>query len=127
MKLALKLIALLAVLVSFALSTRSVVGADNSGDVGYDVVYCVDDLPVWERIPKTGLASFSPGILIRHIHAEVNPESWKSGGEIRPWEKQASLVIKQTKQNHHKISMLLDSLHDEADALRLKSFSQRNQ
>jgi hypothetical protein len=103
------------------------VGADSSSDIGYTVVYCVDDLAVWERLPKTGIASFNPGILIRHIQAEGAPESWKFGGEIRPWEKQASLVIKQTKQNHHKISMLLDSLHDEADALRLKSLSQRNQ
>jgi hypothetical protein len=82
----------------------------------HTVVYSVGDLPVWSNFPKAQHEQFDPSLLIAHIQTVVAPESWNSFSvQIRPYPKDAALVITQSRENHHQISSLLEKLHDRAD------------
>jgi hypothetical protein len=87
----------------------------------YTVVYMVGDLPVWQRIPKTGAASFD-AMLIDHIQTVVAPEAWTGTRQIRPFEKNESLIITQSGANHEAVSDLLQRMRDEIDARYKREF-----
>ena len=83
----------------------------------HTVVYSVRDLPVWSNFPKKEQERFDPSLLITHIQSVVAPESWNTfSAQIRPYPKDATLVITQSRENHLQISELLGKLHDQADS-----------
>ena len=71
------------------------------------ITYAVADLPVWRTNLKDA-PQFAPEVLMTYLRSTVDPASWKAGAEMRPFERNASLVVAQTQANHEKI----------ADALR---------
>lgn len=70
-------------------------------------VYRVADLAVWEPAAN-GELQFAPDVLISLIRATTSPGT--SQQEIRPFAKNASLVISQTDANHERVARLLDEL-----------------
>jgi len=69
------------------------------------ITYPLADLPVfWGK-------KFDPSILIMCFKASVDPESWQNGvGEIQVFEKNLSIVVTQTPDNHKRIEQLLELL-----------------
>ena len=84
-------------------------------------VYPVPDLQVWKVRP--GGVEFDADLLINHIESTVAPNSWRceprdaADGVVQAFERNGSLVICQTKENHQAIADLLNELRgpDEAD------------
>lgn len=80
------------------------------------VVYPVPDLQVWKVRPQG--VQFDADLLIAHIKATVEPQSWRGAacgspadaehadGAIQPFERNGSLVICQTEANHERITQL---------------------
>ena len=83
-------------------------------------VYPVPDLQVWKVRP--GGVEFDADLLVAHIKATVAPQSWRGAvcadpakgaqadGEIQPFERNGSLVVCQTKENHERIARLLHEM-----------------
>jgi hypothetical protein len=77
----------------------------------YLITYAVADLPVW-RNKGDKSPEFAPEVLTTYLRATVDPKSWKKGADIRPFTKQAALVIAQTQANHEKIADALESFRE---------------
>jgi hypothetical protein len=75
------------------------------------VTYAVADLPVWRSNLKD-TPHFAPEVLIKYLQATVDPNSWRTGAEIRPFERNASLVIAQTQSNHEKIADTISAFRE---------------
>jgi len=90
------------------------------------VVYPVPDLQVWTVRPDG--VEFDADLLITHIKSTVDPQSWRGGvcadpkraehadGAIRPFERNGSLVICQTEENHKQITHLLTKMRADGQA-----------
>ena len=84
-------------------------------------VYPVPDLQVWKVRP--GGVEFDADLLINHLKSAVAPNSWRSDANpnaeaaIEAFERNGSLVICQTKENHRAVADVLSELrgHDEAE------------
>jgi hypothetical protein len=96
-------IALLSPVILFAVPKRETASAEKI----YTINYAVADLPVWRSNLKDA-PKFAPEVLTKYLRSTVDPNSWKNGAEIRPFQRNASLVITQTQANHEKIA---DALH----------------
>ncbi len=85
-------------------------GADSKArdERVYPVIY----LPVWQVDPATDEPTrFNPQILIAHIRTYVGSDHWNDG-TIRPFPKNASLVVIQTQDGHARVAKLLAALRD---------------
>ena len=67
------------------------------------IPYAVADLPVWRTNLKDA-PKFAPELLVTYLQSTVDPASWEAGAQMRPFERNASLVISQTQANHEKIA-----------------------
>jgi len=86
-------------------------------------VYPVPDLQVWKVRPQG--VQFDADLLVAHLKSTVNPQSWRgavcsspadaehANGAIEPFERNGSLVICQTEENHEQIANLLQKLRAE--------------
>lgn len=90
---ALGLVLLLAIFASAESKARKVL---------YPMTYNVSDLPVWRTNGKE--TEFAPQVLIKYLQTTVDPQSWKSGAELKADERRASLIISQTQANHGAIA-----------------------
>jgi len=94
-------------------------------------VYPVPDLQVWKVRPQG--VQFDADLLIAHLKSTVDPRSWRGAvcadpqraahadGAIQPFERNGSLVICQTEENHEQIVKLLTKMRvdgQEKDAAR---------
>lgn len=76
--------------------------------------YPVPDLQVWKVRP--GGVEFDAELLVNHIQSAVAPNSWRSEANpgadaaIEAFERNGSLVICQTKENHEAIAEMLNQL-----------------
>jgi hypothetical protein len=77
----------------------------------YSINYAVADLPVWRTNLKDA-PKFAPELLTAYLRSTVDPNSWKTGAEMHPVQRNASLVITQTESNHNKIFEALNLLRD---------------
>jgi beta-mannanase len=77
----------------------------------YAMTYAVADLPVWRTNLKDA-PKFSPEVLTKYLRSTVDPNSWNTGGEIRPNQRTASLVIAQSQSNHEKIADALKAFRE---------------
>lgn len=77
-------------------------------------VYPVPDLQVWKVRP--GGIEFDADLLVSHLKSAVVPNSWRSEANpgadaaIKAFERNGSLVISQTKENHRAIAEMLSEL-----------------
>lgn len=86
-------------------------------------VYPVPDLQVWKVRPQG--VQFDADLLVAHLKSTVGPQSWRgavcsspadaknANGAIQPFERNGSLVICQTEENHEQIANLLRKMRDE--------------
>jgi beta-mannanase len=77
----------------------------------YQVNYNVADLPVWRSNLKDA-PRFAPEVLTTHLRSTIDPASWSNGATIRPFARNASLVIAQSKANHAKIADALKAFRE---------------
>jgi hypothetical protein len=92
-------------------------GADSKArdERVYPVIYNVSDLAVWQVDPTTDEPTrFNPQILIAHIRTYVGSDHWNDG-TIRPFLKNASIVVFQTQDGHARVAKLLAALRDESE------------
>ena len=92
-------------------------------------VYPVPDLQVWTVRPQG--VEFDADLLVAHVKATIDPQSWRgavysnpaeaerASGEIRPVERNGSLVVCQTEENHQKIAKLFQKMR--TDSLQKES------
>jgi hypothetical protein len=90
------------------------------------VVYPVPDLQVWTVRPDG--VEFDADLLIAHIKSTIDPQSWRDAvcadpkqaeradGAIQPFERNGSLVICQTEENHKQIANLLTKMRVDGQA-----------
>ena len=83
-------------------------------------VYPVPDLQVWKVRPQG--VQFDADLLVAHVKSTVDPQSWRgavcsspaaaehANGAIEPFERNGSLVICQTEENHEQIANLLQKM-----------------
>lgn len=83
-------------------------------------VYPVPDLQVWKVRPQG--VQFDADLLIAHIKSTIDAQSWRgfvyadpqqaerANGAIQPFERNGSLVICQTEENHQQIANLLTKM-----------------
>ncbi|MBA4107277.1 MAG: hypothetical protein C0485_16145 [Pirellula sp.] len=83
-------------------------------------VYPVPDLQVWKVRPQG--VQFDADLLVAHLKSTVDPQSWRgavysspadaehANGAIQPFERNGSLVICQTEENHEQIANLLQKM-----------------
>ncbi len=83
-------------------------------------VYPVPDLQVW-KVRSQGV-QFDADLLVAHVKSTVDPQSWRgavcsspadaknANGAIQPFERNGSLVISQTEENHERIARLLQKM-----------------
>lgn len=83
-------------------------------------VYPVPDLQVWKVRPQG--VQFDADLLVAHLKSTVDPQSWRgavcsspaaaehANGAIEPFERNGSLVICQTEENHEQIANLLQKM-----------------
>ncbi|TWT32285.1 hypothetical protein KOR34_40470 [Posidoniimonas corsicana] len=76
-------------------------------------LYEASDLPVW-RQTGNGEVVFDASLLVAHIQSTVSPKTWSEECIIREYEKNASLIVSQTRDNHNRVAKLLDSLRQKA-------------
>lgn len=107
----LRRLVVLAILGTFAVTWmfHDAQAEDQKLEVIHNRVYYIADLPVWQFTPKAE-PKFDAKILIAYIKTTVSPDSWFGDAEIRPFNKNASLVVAQTAANHEKIADLLSEL-----------------
>jgi hypothetical protein len=84
------------------------------------VAYPVPDLQVWKVRPQG--VEFDAELLVAHIKSTIDSQSWRGGvysdptvgeranGAIQPFERNGSLVICQTEENHEQIAKLLQKM-----------------
>lgn len=73
-------------------------------------VYSVGDLTVWRPVGE-GVLTFDAKMLVALIKVHVEPTSWDTAGcVIAPQEATATLVIRQTFENHRRIATMLERL-----------------
>ena len=89
-------------------------------------VYPVPDLQVWKVRPQG--VQFDADLLIAHIKSTIDAQSWRgfvyadpqqaerANGAIRPFERNGSLVICQTEENHKQIAKLLTKMRVDGQA-----------
>ena len=87
-------------------------------------VYPVPDLQVWKVRPQG--VEFDADLLTAHVKATIAPHSWRgavysnpaqaehASGEIRPFERNGSLVVCQTEENHKKIANLFQKMRTDS-------------
>lgn len=74
-------------------------------------VYAISDLPVFSS------EEFDPSVLIAYVKLAVDPESWQDGiGAVAVYERNLSVVITQTEQNHEQIKVVLEGLRSKDGA-----------
>lgn len=83
-------------------------------------VYPVPDLQVWKVRPQG--VQFDADLLVAHLKSTIDPQSWRgavcsspadaehASGAIEPFERNGSLVICQTEENHEQIANLLQKM-----------------
>ncbi|WP_428307664.1 hypothetical protein [Lacipirellula sp.] len=77
-------------------------------------VYPVADLQVWKVRPDG--VEFDADLLVDYLKSSVDCDSWladsqgEESAQIRPFERNGSLVIAQTKKNHDKIATLIQEM-----------------
>jgi hypothetical protein len=86
-------------------------------------VYPVPDLQVWKVRPQG--VQFDADLLVAHLKSTVDSQSWRgavcsspadaknANGAIQPFERNGSLVICQTEENHEQIANLLQKMRAE--------------
>lgn len=76
----------------------------------YVIAYNISDLPVWRKSGAKLDSEFAPDVLIKYLQATIDPNSWGTDAEIRPFLKDGSLIISQTQANHEKVAAALAAL-----------------
>lgn len=74
--------------------------------------YSVVDLPVYRTSAK-GAADFDPDLLVKHLRATIDPQSWENGALIKVDDAHRSLVIGQNRANHQAIRASLSAIRGE--------------
>ena len=107
---ALSLVTLLVGL-TFCATQRDSLAAESEvqkGEPILTIAYKVADLPVW-----TAEKEYDPSVLMRLIQASVSPSEWEADrgdSRLAPYAKNNSLVISTRRENHDKITDLLESM-----------------
>lgn len=102
-----KVLAKSAIALGLVMSLTMFASAETKSKQTLHVVYNISDLPVWRTNGKETI--FAPQVLVKCLQLTVDPNSWKSGAEIKVDERTASIIIAQTQTNHRAIADALEN------------------